>query len=95
MAVSASEWIRQLAERLGVAPPDEEERELLLALAAAAAHSSERTAAPISCWLAALAGRSPGEALDVARVLAEEIGERGGGPEAPSAPEAAPIEGPR
>jgi hypothetical protein len=41
-------------------------------MAGEAAHSSERVAAPVSCWVAARAGVSPAEALEAARsVLAE------------------------
>jgi hypothetical protein len=49
-----------------VAPPSEEEFETLLRLAGVAAHASARTAAPVACWLAARAGRSPAAALEVA-----------------------------
>lgn len=65
----AATWLGHFAEALGVAPPNDETVERLLALAGVAAHSSERKAAPIACWLAATAGRSPSEALDVARGL--------------------------
>jgi hypothetical protein len=64
-------WIERFAEVLEVAPPTEEETEALLALAGVAAHASERTAAPISCWLAARAGRAPAEAAAAAKRLAE------------------------
>ena len=42
----------------------------MLELAGEAAHASQRTAAPVSCWLAAAAGLSPAEALDLARTVA-------------------------
>ena len=44
------------AERLGVEPPDDATVETLLDLAGVAAHASERTAAPIACWLVGKAG---------------------------------------
>lgn len=47
----------------------EEEREAVLALAGEAAHSSERTAAPLACWVAAAAGLGPLAALEIARSL--------------------------
>lgn len=68
--MTAAEWVGALAARLGVDPPTEEQVEALLAMAGVAAHASERTAAPISCWIAARAGISPAEALEAARGLA-------------------------
>jgi len=69
MTVSRTEWLERLAEMLGVAAPSPEEVEDLLSLAGSAAHSSERTAAPISCWLVAKSGVSAAEA----RLLAEQL----------------------
>jgi hypothetical protein len=66
---SASEWLSAFAEALGVEAPGPDATDELLSLAAVAAHASERMAAPVACWLAALAGRSPAEALDIAREL--------------------------
>ena len=57
------DWIDVFAERLGVEPPDAATVETLLDLAGVAAHASERTAAPIACYLVGLAG------LDVATAL--------------------------
>jgi hypothetical protein len=67
-------WVAELARALGTEPPGEEEVEALLALAGVAAHASERPAAPISCWLAARAGVTPFQALEVARELAGASG---------------------
>jgi hypothetical protein len=67
---NAREWLEGFAAELGVDPPTKDELEALLALAAEAAHSSERIAAPVACWLAARAGKSPAEA----REIAERIG---------------------
>ena len=77
VATGAEEWSDRFAGELGVEPPSEEERESLLALAAVAAHASERTAAPIACWLAARAGSEPAAALVIARRLAGEPDSRG------------------
>jgi len=75
--VSASEWLEAFARRLGTDAPTADEFRVLLDLAAEAAHSSERVAAPVACWLAARAGRSPEEALALARgVASPEAGER-------------------
>ncbi|MHB8657171.1 MAG: DUF6457 domain-containing protein [Solirubrobacteraceae bacterium] len=67
--MNAREWLFAYAERLGVQAPDTEEFKVLLELAGVAAHSSERVAAPVSCWLAARAGLSPSEALRIAREM--------------------------
>lgn len=48
-------WLAEFAGKLGIDAPTDEEVVALLDIAATAAHSSERTAAPIACWLA---GRS-------------------------------------
>ena len=42
----------------------------ILELAAIAAHSSERTAAPVACWIAAKSGLSMQEVLKVAQLVA-------------------------
>lgn len=70
MAVDRVTWLREFARELGTPEPTPEEIDELLQLAADAAHSSERTAAPLSCWLAGKAGRSPSEALALARRVA-------------------------
>src|SRR3954470_19315453 len=56
MALTAEEWIAQFAEALGRPAPDLAEVQAVLELASVAAHNSERRAAPVACWLAALAG---------------------------------------
>jgi len=66
---TAEEWIAQFAEALGQPAPDAAQVTAVLELASVAAHSSERRAAPVACWLAALAGRDPVDA----RALAEAI----------------------
>jgi hypothetical protein len=50
------QWIARFAELAQVAPPSPEQIDALLALAGTAAHASQRTAAPLACWIA---GRSP------------------------------------
>lgn len=69
MTTSARTFLAELARALQTAPPTDAEVDDLLALASAAAHASERPAAPVACWLAARAGRSPGEALAIAHEL--------------------------
>jgi hypothetical protein len=61
------EWIEAFAAMLKAPPLTEDDTEVVLALAAEAAHASERTAAPLACWIAAKAGVSTRQALDAAR----------------------------
>lgn len=70
MSTSATQWLEAFAARLGVAPPSEAERERILALAGVAAHASERTAAPVACWLVASAGVGVEEACRIAEQIA-------------------------
>jgi hypothetical protein len=72
--MNAMEWLAAYAEQLGVDPPTPDEFDTLLDVAAEAAHASERIAAPVACWLAARAGRSPAEALALARAVAQTPG---------------------
>ena len=69
--MTRDEWLADFSARLGVAAPDEELVETLLALAGTAAHSSERTSAPLACYLVGLAGADP---VAAAR-LAEAVGQ--------------------
>lgn len=66
------EWTAAFAAALGVPAPDDHQVAMLLELAGEAAHASQRTAAPVACWLAAVSGRSPEEALALARSLGGE-----------------------
>ena len=72
--MTGHEWIRAFAEELGVPPPEEATIEQLLALAAVAAHGSERTAAPIACYLVGQAGVDPSRAAAVAGTVHEDGG---------------------
>jgi transcription initiation factor TFIIIB Brf1 subunit/transcription initiation factor TFIIB len=72
--MTANEWIQIFADELGVPPPDETTAEQLLALAAVAAHQSERTAAPIACFLVGQAGVDPVRAGAVAAGVHEAGG---------------------
>lgn len=68
--MKAEEWVESFARAIGADPPSEEEFAEVLKLAAEAAHTSERTAAPVACWIAGRSGRPLGELLE----LAEGIG---------------------
>jgi hypothetical protein len=69
--VTRDEWIAAFAREAGVQCHSPEEVRELLELAGTAAHSSERTAAPLACWIAGRAGLS----LEELRALAGRIGE--------------------
>lgn len=70
MVEDARQWLERYASALGVALPDEVGQEVVLELAATAAHASDRTAAPLACWIAAVSGLDPVDALEAARRLA-------------------------
>ncbi len=70
--MNAKEWLAGFASRLGTEPPTTAEFSKLLELAGEAAHSSERVAAPVACWVAARAGRTPEEALEIAREVGDD-----------------------
>ena len=69
LSADAVAWLGRVAEPLGRPAPTVAEIEALLALAGAAAHASHRQAAPVACYLAALAGISPEDALSKALLL--------------------------
>ncbi len=64
--MTRDEWIAAFARELGVEVPSPEQAERLLDLAGTAAHSSERTAAPLACWVAGCSGASIEEFLAAA-----------------------------
>jgi hypothetical protein len=70
--MTRDEWIARFAGALGIEVPSDDDVDAILDLAGEAAHASERTAAPIACWVAAVAGRSPSDAVEVARSLRAE-----------------------
>lgn len=69
--MTGSEWIARFAAAIGAVAPTDEEYERILELAAEAAHASERTAAPVACWLAAAAGLPLDRALETAADIAD------------------------
>ena len=75
--MNAAEWVEAFCRRIGAPVPDQGQMDEILRLAAVAAHASERTAAPISCWVAGGAGRPLAELIDEAESLAREA-EQGG-----------------
>jgi hypothetical protein len=69
--VTRDEWIAAFAQEAGVPRPSPDEIRELLELAGTAAHASERTAAPLACWIAGRAGLS----LQELRAIAERVGD--------------------
>ncbi|MGZ4759433.1 MAG: DUF6457 domain-containing protein [Acidimicrobiales bacterium] len=65
----ATSWVAEFARRLGVEAPDQATVDLLLGLAGVAAHASQRTAAPIACYLVGRAGLEAAAALEQARAV--------------------------
>jgi hypothetical protein len=64
--VTAEEWVEQFAAEIGAEAPSREEFDEILKLAAEAAHASERTAAPVACWIAGRTGRPLAELVEAA-----------------------------
>ena len=69
--MTADEWIEAFARELGIDAPSEEQSRELLELAATAAHASERTAAPIACFMAGVTGRPLRRLLEIADRVGE------------------------
>jgi hypothetical protein len=69
--VTRDEWIARFAAESGVERPSVEEIRELLDLAGTAAHASERTAAPLACWMAGRADLPLPELLAAARRVSE------------------------
>ena len=66
MSTLGAVWLAAFAEQLGIEAPSEAEVGDILAFAGTAAHASERTAAPVACWLAARTGLTASEARELA-----------------------------
>jgi hypothetical protein len=65
--MTADEWVSKFAAELGVDPPSAAQLDQILKLAAIAAHGSERTAAPVACWIGGQTGRSAESLREVAK----------------------------
>jgi len=73
--LNRDEWIAEFAKKIDAEPPTPQEVRALLKLAAVAAHSSERTAAPVACWIGGRSGLSLEELQDAA----DSVGDGGAG----------------
>jgi hypothetical protein len=72
--MTRDEWIEIFAREARVDRPTPEQVRELLSLAGVAAHASERTAAPIACWIA---GRSELSLAELS-AAAERVAPSGG-----------------
>jgi hypothetical protein len=70
--MTRDEWIAAFAREAGIREPSAEEIDKLLSLAASAAHASERTAAPIACWIAGRAERPLEELMESAERIGDD-----------------------
>ncbi len=75
VTITDREWIRRFAAELGLPAPTDQDIEDLLDLAGTAARASQRTAAPISCWLVGRSGSDPQTARLAAEHLAASLGD--------------------
>jgi hypothetical protein len=69
--VTRDEWIARFAVEARVERPSVEEVRELLDLAGTAAHASERTAAPLACWIAGRSDLSLSELLAAAQRIGD------------------------
>jgi hypothetical protein len=67
--VDDRQWVAEFAAAIGGRPPTDAEVDAILALAGEAAHRSLRTAAPVACWVAGVAGVPLADALEVAKTI--------------------------
>jgi hypothetical protein len=74
--MTATEWIEAFCEQVGIDAPDDATTAQILRLASVAAHASERTAAPVACYLAG----SSGKPLDEIERAAESVEDDGRSP---------------
>jgi hypothetical protein len=70
--MTAPEWIEVFCQRVGIDAPDDATTAQILRLASVAAHASERTAAPVACYLAGTSGRPLDEIERAAESLSSE-----------------------
>jgi hypothetical protein len=70
-SVPRDEWIARFAAESRVQHPPVEEIRELLDLSATTAHASERTAAPLACWIAGRSDLSLPELLAAAERISD------------------------
>jgi hypothetical protein len=75
MTTSLESWLDDFADELGIGSVTSEEADKLLDIAGMAAHSTERKAAPLTCWLIGKSGKSVEEAYNIAKSLEKKYTE--------------------
>jgi Domain of unknown function (DUF6457) len=70
--VTVEEFLQAYAAQIGAPVPSREEMDALLEVASIAAHGSQRTAAPLACWIGGASGRPVADLLAAARRVAPE-----------------------
>jgi hypothetical protein len=71
--VTVEEFLVAYAAEIGAPIPSREEMDALLEVASIAAHGSQRTAAPLACWMGGTSGVSVPELLAAARRVAPGV----------------------
>ncbi|HEY4428589.1 MAG TPA: DUF6457 domain-containing protein [Solirubrobacteraceae bacterium] len=72
--MTRDQWIAAFAAQIGERPPSVQEIRELLDLAGLAAHGSERTAAPLACWIAGRSEMPLADLLEAARRVGDPPG---------------------
>ena len=70
--MTVDEFLAAFAAEIGVPAPSGEQATALLEVASIAAHASQRTAAPLACWMGGASGMPLGELLAAAKRVAAE-----------------------
>jgi hypothetical protein len=70
--MTVEQFLTAFAAEIGVPAPSDKESTALLEVASIAAHASQRTAAPLACWMGGASGMPIGELLAAAQRVAAE-----------------------
>lgn len=71
--MTVEEFLEAYAARLGAPIPSRDDIDALLEIASIAAHASERTAAPLACWMGGASGLPVSELLAAAHQVAPGV----------------------
>jgi len=70
--MTVEQFLAAFAAEIGVPAPSGEESTALLEVASIAAHASQRTAAPLACWMGGASGMPIAELLAAAQRVAAD-----------------------
>ena len=70
--MTVDEFLAAFAAEIGVHAPSGEQSTALLEVASIAAHASQRTAAPLACWMGGASGMPIAELLAAAQRVAAD-----------------------